>query len=208
MRDVTTVTNDMLSSQYTKTKPTQQGGEPLLHRRKPVSMRHLATAALGAALFILGTAPAQPERTIKPPPVTVSIDAPGQIVSIADIDRTPVGADITVIGYYSHKSDETDGDLQVFLIDHKGDFVVVEAPHRFRAMRYFIRDQHFHRNDLVIARGTLTRQFDKPTFNYPAGWMEINPVTSIAHYDGDEPTDLHYTQVIHNPFGRTRVVER
>ncbi|HME82927.1 MAG TPA: hypothetical protein VKF82_12760 [Candidatus Eremiobacteraceae bacterium] len=171
-------------------------------------MRHLATAALCAALFVLGTSQARPGLTIKPPPITVSVDAPGQRVAIADIDRTPVGADITVIGYYSHKSDETDGDLQVFLIDHKGDFVVAEAPHRFREMRYFIRGQHFHRNDLVIVRGTLTRQFDKPTFNYPAGWMEINPVTSIAHYDGDEPADLHYTQVIHNPFGRTRVVER
>lgn len=174
-----------------------------------VLVRYLVTAALVAALFIVaaaGRAPAQ--LTIKPPPVSVEVNTPGQRVAIADIDRTPVGADITVIGYFSHKSDETDGDLQVYLIDHKGAFVVVEAPRRFRSMKYYIRGLHFHRNDLVIARGTLTRQFDKPTDNYPAGWMEINPVTSIEHYDGEKPADLHYTQVTRPWFGLTRVVQR
>lgn len=135
------------------------------------------------------------------------MDTPGQIVAIHDIDRAPVGADITVIGYYSHKSDETDGDLQVYLIDHKGSFVIVEAPRRFRPMKHFIRGLHFHRNDLVIARGTLTRQFDKPTNNYPAGWMELNPVAAIAHYDGEKPVDLHFTRVTRGLFGATRVEE-
>jgi hypothetical protein len=171
-------------------------------------MRYFAAAALGAALFALAAVPAPAERWIKPPPVSVSVDTPGQRVAIGDIDRAPVGADITVVGYFSHKSDETDGDLQVFLIDHKGSFVVVEAPRRFRAMKYYIRGRHFHRNDLVVARGTLARQFDKPTNNYPAGWMEINPVTSIEHYEGEEPAELHYTQVTHSFFGRTRVVQR
>jgi hypothetical protein len=171
-------------------------------------VRRVAAAALSAAFFILGVSPAPAERWIKPPPVTVDVNSPGQRVAIADIDRTPVGADITVVGYYSHKSDETDGDLQVYLIDHKGNFVVVEAPRRFRSMKYFIRSLHFHRNDLVIARGTLTRQFDKPTDNYPAGWMELNPVAFIAHYDGEKPADLHYTQVKHHLFGPTSVVAK
>ncbi len=86
--------------------------------------------------------------------------------------------------------------------------MVAEAPHRFRDMRFFIRGLHFHRGDLVIVRGTLTRQLDKPTDNYPAGWMEINPVTSIAHYHGEIPPDLHYTQVTRSLFGHTKVVEK
>src|SRR5215469_990827 len=171
-------------------------------------MRFATTAALCAALFILGPAPAPGERHIKPPPITVSVDYPGQVVSIGSIDRTPVGADITVIGYFSHKSPETDGDLQVFLIDHRGSYMVVEAPRIFRDMKRHIRGLRLHRDELVIARGTLTRQFDKPTTNYPAGWMEINPVTSIERYEGPEPADLHYVQVTHSLFGHTRVVDR
>jgi len=171
-------------------------------------MRFPAIAALCAALFIASVTPAPAQRSIKPPPVTVAVSYPGQYVSIATIDRTPVGADVTVIGYFSHKSPETDGDLQVFLIDHKGSFVVVEAPRIYRDMKWHIRSLHLHRNELVVARGTLTRQFDKPTDNYPAGWMEINPVTSIERYTGDEPDDLHYTQVVHGLFVHTRVVQR
>jgi hypothetical protein len=167
-------------------------------------VKPFVTAAIVAALLFPAAAAA--ERKIYPPPITVVVSEPGQRVSIGEIDRAPVGADISVIGYYSHKSNETDGDLQVYLIDHKGSFVVVEAPRRFRAMKSFIRSLHFHRGDLVIARGTLTRQFDKPTDNYPAGWMEINPVTQIAHFTGDVPDDLHYVQVTHALFGRTHVV--
>ena len=165
-------------------------------------------AALAVVILMLNSTQAPAMHLIHPPPVTVQVTEPGQRVAIVDIDRTPVGADISVIGYYSHKSDETDGDLQVFLIDHKGSFMVAEAPHRFRDMRYFIRGLHFHRGDLVIVRGTITRQLDKPTDNYPAGWMEINPVTSIAHYHGEIPPDLHYTQVTRGLFGRTKVVEK
>ena len=142
------------------------------------------------------------------PAVTVAVTQAGQVVAIDQIDHVPVGADVTVIGYFSHKADETDGDLQVYLIDHRGSYVVVEAPRRFRPMKYYIRGLHFHRNDIVIARGTLTRQFDKPTERYPAGWMELNPVTSIAHYDGDLPQDLHYVQVRHHLFGKTTIVQK
>jgi hypothetical protein len=171
-------------------------------------MRPFLTAAFVAALLFSATTTADARRWIYPPPVTVVVSAPGQRVAIRDIDHAPVGADITVIGYFSHTSNETDGDLQVFLIDHKGSFMVVEAPRRFRPMKSYIRSLHFHRGDLVIARGTLTRQFDKPTDNYPAGWMEINPVTQIAHFTGEIPDDLHYTQVTHTLFGRTRIVQR
>ena len=171
-------------------------------------MRFSATAALCAALFIASVTPAPAQRSIKPPPVTVAVSYPGQYVSIATIDRTPVGADVTVIGYFSHKSPETDGDLQVFLIDHQGSFMVVEAPRIFRDMKRHIRGLKLHRDELIIARGTLTRQFDKPTTKYPAGWMEINPVTMIERYAGEEPADLHYVQVTRGLFGRTHVVQR
>jgi hypothetical protein len=174
-----------------------------MHPKFP-AVRLIVTAAIVAAL--LCPAGANADRKVYPPPVSVVVSEPGQRVAIGEIDRAPVGADISVIGYYSHKSNETDGDLQVYLIDHKGSFVVVESPRRFRPMKSYIRSLHFHRGDLVIARGTLTRQFDKPTDNYPAGWMEINPVTQIAHYTGDIPDDLHYVQVTHALFGRTHVV--
>ena len=167
-------------------------------------------AAIGAALFLFGPNAARAGHRVYPPPVSVQITQPGQRVTIHDIDRAPVGAHVEVIGYYSHKSQETDGDLQVYLIDHHGSFVVVEAPRRYRDMKYFIRGLHFHRGDLVVAVGTLTRQFDKPTNNYPAGWMELNPVGDIAHYVGEIPPDLHYRRVTHGLFGigGTHVVDK
>jgi hypothetical protein len=128
-------------------------------------------------------------------------------VSIGSIDKAPVGQEIEVVGYYSHKSDEVDGDLQVWLIDHKGSFVVAEAPKRFRAMRYFIRGLHLHRGELVDARGVLTRQQDKPTTNYRNGWMEINPVDYISRYEGPKPDDLKYTRVAHHLFGPATVTQ-
>src|ERR1700680_3596490 len=170
-------------------------------------MKYIGMAALAAAILLSAT-PAPADRRVYPPPLTVVVPQPGERVVLSEIDRAPVGADVTVIGYYSHKSDETDGDLQVYVIDHKGSYAVIEAPRRFRPMKYFIRGLHFHRGDLVIARGTLTRQFDKPTNNYPAGWMELNPVTVIAHYTGEVPPDLHYIQVKHRLFGGTKVVAR
>jgi hypothetical protein len=129
-------------------------------------------------------------------------------VAIENIDRAPVNQPVEVVGYFSHKSDEIDGDLQVFLIDHKGSFVVVEAPRRFRAMKYFIRSLHLHRGELVIARGTLTRQHDKPTIKYRDGWMEVNPVLFIARYQGPKPPDLRYVRVAHRLFGRARVTQQ
>ena len=124
---------------------------------------------------------------------------------IAAIDRAPIDREVEVVGYFSHKSDETDGDLQVFLIDHKGDFVVVEAPKRFRSMKYFIRGLHLHRGELVVARGVLTRQHDKPTIRYRDGWMEIQPVEYISRYAGSKPADLHYVRVAHHLFGRATI---
>lgn len=139
-----------------------------------------------------------PLRSLTPPPARVPI---------ALIDHAPVHQEVEVIGYFSHKSDETDGDLQVFLIDHKGDFVVVEAPKRFRSMKYFIRGLHLHRGELVIARGVLTRQHDKPTIRYRNGWMEIQPVDYIARYTGPKPADLHYVRVAHHLFGRATITQ-
>jgi hypothetical protein len=130
-----------------------------------------------------------------------------QRVAIEKIDSAPIGQDVEVIGYFSHKSDEIDGDLQVYLIDHKGSFVVVEAPRRFRDMKYFIRGLHLHRGELVIARGVLTRQHDKPTIKYRNGWMEIQPVEYIARYSGPKPSDLRYVRVAHHLFGRATIIQ-
>jgi hypothetical protein len=44
-------------------------------------VRRVAAAALCAALFILGVSPAPAERSIKPPPVTVDVNSPGQTIS-------------------------------------------------------------------------------------------------------------------------------
>ncbi len=156
-----------------------------------------------AAVLLFAAVPAPAKRQPLPPEPTVRITQPFQRVAIRQINYVPIGAQIEVVGYFSHKADETDSDLQVYLIDHKGGYVVVEAPRRFRSMKYFIRSLHVHRGEVVVARGTLTRQTDKPTKNYPAGWLEINPVESIARYEGPLPEDLHYVRVVHRLFGRT-----
>lgn len=163
-------------------------------------MRMMRFAAFFAALFTCGAAASAASLA----PVAIG---PATRVAIGDVGRTPVGEEIEVVGYFSHKSDEIDGDLQVWLIDHKGSFVVVEAPKRFRDMKYYIRGLRLHRGELVIARGVLTRQHDKPTVNYPNGWMEIQPVDSIARYEGPKPADLHYVRVAHHLFGRATVTQ-
>ena len=152
------------------------------------------------ALIVAITTALTPAPAASPAPAVVR-------VPIERIDKAPVGQAVEVVGYFSHKSDEIDGDLQVWLIDHKGSFVVVEAPRRFVAMKYFIRGLHLHRGELVIARGTLTRQHDKPTIKYRDGWMEINPVGYIARYEGPKPADLHYVRVAHRLFGRAVVTQ-
>ena len=142
-------------------------------------------------------------------PAAAVADAPrAQRVAIEKIDAAPIGQEVEVVGYYSHKSGEIDGDLQVYLIDHKGSFVVVEAPRRFRDMKYFIRGLHLHRGELVVARGVLTRQHDKPTIKYRNGWMEIQPVDYIARYLGPKPADLHYVRVAHRLFGKAVVTQQ
>lgn len=158
-------------------------------------MSRLCAAALVAAFF-MAAAPAGADST-----------AAAQRVSIGSVEDAPIGQEIEVVGYFSHKSNETDGDLQVFLIDHKGSFVIVEAPRSHRAMKYFIRGLHFHRGELVIARGVLTRQHDKPTIKYRNGWMEIQPVEYIARYVGPKPDDLRYVRVAHHLFGPATVTQ-
>ncbi len=132
---------------------------------------------------------------------------PYQRVAIADVERVPVGSEIEIVGYFSHKSPEIDGDLEVYLIDRHGYFVVVEAPKRFKAMKYYIRSLHLHRNELVLARGTLTQQHDKPTRHYVNGWMEINPVETLERYTGVMPEDLHYVRVVHRMFGTAHATQ-
>jgi len=140
-------------------------------------------------------------------PAAGAVPPPAQRVAIENIDKAPVGQEVEVVGYFSHKSDEIDGDLQVWLIDHKGSFVVAEAPIRFRAMKYYIRGLHLHRGELVIVRGCLTRQHDKPTTKYRDGWMEVNPIDYIARYEGPKPADLHYLRVAHHLFGKVTVTQ-
>ncbi len=149
-----------------------------------------AAYAASLAALIISTAPAGVPR-----------------VPIGHIETAAPGRQVEVIGYFSHKSDEIDGDLQVWLIDHQGSFVVVEAPRRFAAMKYYIRGLHLHRGELVIARGTLTRQHDKPTIKYRDGWREIQPVDYIARYTGPKPADLHYVRVAHRLFGHAIVTQ-
>lgn len=163
-------------------------------RREYGFMKLSYGAALAAALFVL--------------PASALADGPAAArVAIEHIDTAPVGQEVEVIGYFSHKAEEIDGDLQVYLIDHKGSFVVVEAPRRFRDMKYFIRGLHLHRGELVVARGVLTRQHDKPTIKYRDGWMEIQPVDYIARYVGAKPADLHYVRVAHHLFGKAVVTQ-
>ena len=128
-----------------------------------------------------------------------------QRVAIAAIQTATVGSKVDVVGYFSHKSPEIDGDLELYLIDHRGNFVVVEAPVRFRAMKYYIRGMHLHRGELVEVTGNLTIQHDKPTREYRHGWYEVNPVETVTRYQGPVPSDLHYVRVAHHFLGRVTV---
>ena len=132
---------------------------------------------------------------------------PYQRVPIRALERVPLGSEIEVVGYFSHKSPEIDGDLEVYLIDRHGYFVVVEAPRRYKDMKYYIRALHLHRNELVMARGALTQQHDKPTSHYRNGWMEINPIETVRRFTGPLPADLHYLRVVHRLFGRALVTQ-
>lgn len=132
---------------------------------------------------------------------------PYQRTPIAQLGRVPLGIEIEVVGYFSHKSPEVDGDLEVYLIDHRGQFVVVEAPRRFRDMKFYIRSLHLHRGELVVVRGILTQQRDKPTKHYVDGWFEIQPVETIARFTGPVPDDLHYVRVVHRMFGRPHITQ-
>jgi hypothetical protein len=128
-----------------------------------------------------------------------------QRVAIAAIQTAAIGSKVDVIGYFSHKSPEIDGDLEIYLIDHRGNFVVAEAPVRYRAMKYFIRAMHLHRGELVEVTGNLTIQHDKPTTEYRHGWYEVNPIETLTRYQGPVPSDLHYVRVAHHFLGRVTV---
>ncbi len=128
-----------------------------------------------------------------------------QRVAIAAIQSAQIGSKVDVVGYFSHKSPEIDGDLEVYLIDHRGNFVVVEAPVRYRAMKYYIRGMHLHRGELIEVTGNLTIQHDKPTREYRHGWYEVNPVETMTRYQGPVPDDLHYVRVAHHFLGRVTV---
>ncbi|HXN08431.1 MAG TPA: hypothetical protein VN860_02085 [Candidatus Acidoferrales bacterium] len=165
-----------------------------------------ALSALSSAL-LLSSSTALARHHTRPTPVPMLAVALYQRVAIADLERVPIGSEIEVVGYFSHKSPEIDGDLEVYLIDHHGYFVVVEAPRRFKPMKYFIRSLHLHRNELVVVRGVLTQQRDKPTTHYVKGWLEINPVETIARYNGAMPQDPHYVRVVHHMFGKAHITE-
>jgi hypothetical protein len=165
-----------------------------------------AIAALSCVLILFSTV-AQARHRTSPAQSPMLAIAPYQRVAIGDLERVPVGDEIEVVGYFSHKSPEIDGDLEVYLIDHHGYFVVLEAPRRFKSMKYYIRSLHFHRNDLIVARGTLTQQRDKPTTHYVKGWLEINPVETISRYTGPMPQDLHYLRVVHHMFGSAHATQ-
>lgn len=171
-------------------------------------MQRFVVVAFAALLCAVPAAASAVENSaLAAQPIAPASQPAPMRVAIENIDKAPVGQRIEVIGYFSHKSDEIDGDLQVYLIDHKGSFVVVEAPRRFRDMKYFIRGLRLHRGELVIARGVMTRQHDKPTIKYRDGWMEIQPVDYIARYDGPKPADLHYVRVAHHLFRRAVVTQ-
>lgn len=161
----------------------------------PSTARRSIAAGVGFALVLLPALAFGRQRAVQTPAPTIAITTQYQRVPLDVIDRVPVGSKVEIVGYFSHKSEEVDGDLEVYLIDHRGHFAVVEAPHIFRGMKWEIRGHHFHRGDLVVARGPLTRQFDKPTTVYRAGWMEIMPVETIEFYRGELPPDLRYVRV-------------
>jgi 3',5'-cyclic AMP phosphodiesterase CpdA len=153
-------------------------------------------------LFLLATAAA---ATVVSLSAQAAPAAAPQRVAIADIQTAKIGSKVDVIGYFSHKSPEIDGDLEIYLIDHRGNFVVAEAPVRFRTMKYFIRGMHLHRGELVEVTGNLTIQHDKPTREYRHGWYEVNPVETVTRYQGPVPDDLHYIRVAHHFLGRVTV---
>jgi len=157
-----------------------------------------AAGVLAAALFPATSAADQPAPNGKPA-------SPAVRVAIADIAHSAVGSKVDVIGYFSHKSPEIDGDLEIYLIDHRGNFVVAEAPVRFRAMKYYIRGMHLHRGELVEVSGNLTIQHDKPTREYRHGWYEVNPVESVTRFHGPVPADLRYVRVAHHFLGPATV---
>jgi len=165
-----------------------------------------ALVALSSTLLLFSSA-VLARRHTPAAPVPMLAVLPNQRVAIADLERVTIGSTIEVVGYFSHKSPEIDGDLEVYLIDHHGYFVVLEAPRRFKPMKHFIRSLHLHRNELVVARGVLTQQRDKPTTHYVKGWLEINPVESITRYEGPVPPDLHYARVVHHMFGKAHITE-
>ncbi|HEV2038176.1 MAG TPA: hypothetical protein VGQ96_06160 [Candidatus Eremiobacteraceae bacterium] len=165
-----------------------------------------ACAALASALVLCSSAAFARHHAPSAPQSMLAVK-PYQRIAIGDVERVPIGSEIEVVGYFSHKSPEIDGDLEVYLIDHHGYFIVVEAPRRYRSMKYDIRALHLHRNELVFVRGTLTQQRDKPTTHYVNGWMEMNPVETIRRYAGPVPPDLHYLRVVHRIFGGTHVTQ-
>lgn len=161
------------------------------------------SAALALALLVVSAGPARSvadQPAAGNPPVATR-------VAIADITRTPVGSKVDVVGYFSHKSPEIDGDLEVYLIDHRGNFVVVEAPVRYRPMKSYIRGLHLHRGELVEVSGNLTIQHDKPTREYRHGWYEVNPVETLTRYHGPVPADLRYVRVAHHLLGPVTVTK-
>ena len=118
------------------------------------------------------------------------VDQTFEQVAIAQAEGVPYGTPVKIVGYYSHESEEIDGDLQIWLIDHHGNYVVAEAPRRYRDMKYEVRALKLRRGELVQVEGTMTQQFDKRTERYPRGWMEVNPIAVIARYTEPKPADL------------------
>jgi hypothetical protein len=170
-------------------------------------MKSMSIIARPAAIMLaLLLVVAGPSRSAADPPVagkpTVAVR-----VAIADITTMPVGSKVDVVGYFSHKSPEIDGDLEVYLIDHRGNFIVVEAPVRYRPMKSYIRGLHLHRGELVEVSGNLTVQHDKPTREYRHGWYEVNPVETMTRYHGPVPADLRYVRVAHHFLGPVTVTQ-
>jgi hypothetical protein len=167
-----------------------------MHSRK----RSAILAAITVSALLLPAASAA-----DPPAPSGRPDGTAVRVAIADIAHAAVGSKVDLIGYFSHKSPEIDGDLEIYLIDHRGNFVVAEAPVRYRAMKYYIRGMHLHRGELVEVSGNLTIQHDKPTREYRHGWYEVNPVETVTRYHGAVPPDLHYVRVAHHFLGPATV---
>jgi hypothetical protein len=162
-------------------------------------------AVYAAAVLVAVLLPAR--SAADPPAPDGNPAAAAARVAIAEIQNSAVGSKVDIVGYFSHKSPEIDGDLEVYLIDHRGNFVVAEAPVRFRAMKFYVRGLHLHRGELVELSGNLTIQRDKPTREYRHGWYEINPVETMTRYHGPVPPDLRYVRVAHHFLGRASVTQ-